>query len=594
MSKTEANIQKSNKRVNSDKPSTSAGKRIKTSTTTNDNEVSASQLCTPKAITDLPEEVLQKILEFAVGKSKRKGFLNASLVCQLWNRLISNSKWMMDNLIPIIKCQRYSNIPNATKFQITRDYRELEVNADYYIYFGKKRETTVLLPHPLVILTMISISSIAQHLRKLKLTNMKITPHHISALSLLENFESLYLYHCHADEYTIEPIELDKLKSLKIHEDEKTTTDIFPWIKPCRIMNFIEVISCKNLDSSSIINFLRQIESLNGCLNKLTWDREDCFCLEVEFNSEFRWEKLEFEWFCLNHKQRLHSILKLIEAINPQAALDNAEYIIKIKEEFLRYVDSVNELVKLFNTCKNFKTLDINTYPSNRNVSSEVLNSFPVVNSVEKLILRSTYGAGGENELMNPATRFFLENLPNVKEVELKDELLCYSDVIKNLSLLKNLKYLKIYYPHNHLSDVFSELNIVKFESLQKLTILLNKLDRYFENEVPQILYNTYDATEAIWKFCAVNPTLNHLNFQLNDHPFWEITRNSNREVKEKSLIRLYTEWLEAETSVKTCRIIIQEKYIAPAKTREEKEFKIFGRILSESEREFFIDIHVF
>lgn len=590
------------KRIHSDEQSTSTTKRVKSSASkTNDNiDPSSPQLSSKqKTISDLPEEVLQGILEFAVGKSKRRRFLNASLVCQLWNRLISKSKWIMDNLKPKITLKLSSNKQNHENFQITRNYRELELedydNSDQCSScrsYGDSEDNEDDLPIlPWLILTKISQFSISQHLRKIVLNYVKISPQYMNALTMFENLDGLSLLKCYTDEFTIiEPIELTKIKHLELdlqNENDDAMNIILPWLKPCKNMKSVKIISREDVVSLSVINFFNQIGSLDEL--SLDWLYPRHHDVLIELKPKFMWKKLELRLKSYNRdrKARFINITKAIDSVKAlcQASSENAEAFISFSIDSLENDDYASCVLAVLNTCKKIKTLTMTTKHKHTAKTSKSFDSLRMMGEVEHLVLDLAFKT--QRYAMDPVIIKIITNLPNIKKISLKDKTWSCSDdsdLVQVFTVMKNLNHLDLYSLNMfYVGDL--RLDILQFENLQTFSFglkLFNDHDQSYK----------YDCTEDLWKICAVNPTLNHLNIKLYGYPCWSIISFEGK-VTKMSLMRIYDEWLAAKSSVKTCRFIIEEKFIAPAKTQDEKEFKLFGRILSEAERFFFIDIQV-
>lgn len=588
------------KRIYSDEQSTSTTKRIKSSAKTNDIDPSSPQRSSkPKTISDLPEEVLQGILGFAVGKSNREGSLNASLVCQLWNRLISESKWIMDNLKPKIVLKFLLNKQNLENFQVTRNYRELELE-DYddsdqcssCRSYGDKEDNDDDLPIlPWLILTKISQFPISQHLRKIVFNYVKISPQYINALTMFENLDCLTLLKCYADEFTIttEPIELTKIKHLELdlqNENDDAMNVILPWLKPCKNMKSVKIISREDVVSLSVINFLNQIESLNEL--SLDWLYPRHYVVLIELKPKFLWKKLELRLKSY-HRDRNASFINIARAIESikalcQASSENAEAFISFSIDSLENDDYASCVLAVLNTCKKIKTLTATTKHKHTARNSESFDSLRMIEEVENLVLDLACEEKRSNA-MDANIIKIITSLPNVKKVSLNDKswIRSNSDLVQVFTIMKNLNHLDLFSLDMFYLGDWS-LEIPQFENLQTFSFglkLSNDHDRDYK----------YERTEQLWKFCAVNPTLNHLNIKLYGYPCWRFISFEGK-VTKMSLMRIYDEWLVAESSVKTCRIIIEEKFI-DAKTQDEKEFKLFGRVLNEAERIFFIDIQV-
>lgn len=203
---------------------------------------------TRKQISDLPVEVLEKIMEFAVGDSKIAGFLNPSLVCKQWNHIVSNSQWIMSQLSGKIEIRTDANAVNIENFKITRDYRDFQVSGHNFI--SKNYDLSSTFPA--------IISSLTRNLRKLSLFGLALCEFSFSALRSLGGLHCLSFCHCSCPDDVIRPVTLENMEHLEVTGYDAT---ILNWLT-CKELDSITFAGSKLL-SPPVVTFLNNIERVD-------------------------------------------------------------------------------------------------------------------------------------------------------------------------------------------------------------------------------------------------------------------------------------------------------------------------------------------
>lgn len=337
---------------------------------------------TKLAISDLPYDVLEKILEFVVGSSNDAGFLNASTVCNKWNEVISSSAWIMHRLRPKVL---FENLEDDHRFHLTRKYRLILLMGDFS--FDPS-------PSQLQVMSSISALEIADQLQQVTFNNFVLTLVHFNALQSLKNLRSLSFYYClDADIGDNKPIELNKLRNLTVKYSNRTS--ILDWIKCKELDSFTYDLWSHNGEDdidSSIVSFLNQLERLDA----LHLPNSGCWISDVELKPKFLWSKLELKIPCDNAPSTEATGIKAL----CQASKDNAESIITIEMYHFENASDVNRLwssnwLDFLNIClPTIKSLTIDDYVEGvvGEIDENLIISLLVMNSVEKLIVCQTHG----------------------------------------------------------------------------------------------------------------------------------------------------------------------------------------------------------
>lgn len=131
--------------------------------------------------------------------------------------MISQSDVIVNKLKPKIVLSFTKVVVNTSKIQITRPYRELtlKTNSHYEYEYVKEEFGEFLSTNPTLILSTIASSSF-DHLQALTLEYIPLDGYLFGALHSLKNLETLKLEYCHAEDTKMEPIELKKIKHLKV------------------------------------------------------------------------------------------------------------------------------------------------------------------------------------------------------------------------------------------------------------------------------------------------------------------------------------------------------------------------------------------
>lgn len=479
---------------------------------------SLSSAAPPKTINELPVEVLQKILAYAVGGPKTAGQLNASLVCWKWNQVVSESTEIVDNLRPKIVLRHSRNIENATKFKITRNYRELTLE-------DSTQPTEIHSTHPLIVMSAISNSTVAQHLRELTMDSLRLTPYIFGALLSLENLETLSMIDCTNESKTtdFDPVQLSKLNHLEFGCDDSES--LLGWLD-CKKLQYFKFYSERM--NSHVVNFLNNLEKLDELIFdcRMDWDDD----LDVALNPKFRWNKLDFE-FPVDHDSEVAaaSITALFNASSSTAEADvSVSTCVFVGDSPLLSRSVLDSLT----ACKKIKIMRISgDCPTIENMSS--LRRMP---ELEKLTICINSDDVDDSDEVT-AIDVLIEKFTGVREVILGE--FCNSEVVMGMSrAMKLLTHLDISDVVNNLETLVHNEDVPVFKSIQSLTFsLVGSLNENLAES------NTLRLEVGnLWQFCAANPTLTHLNMQTGADP---------------SLMSFYESWLANKTSVRTCKLIV-------------------------------------
>lgn len=516
-----------------------------------------------KTITDLSDEMLQKILEFAVGP-KCARFLDLSLVCHQWNDLISTSLSIVNNLKPKIKLEPSKNVEKAASFPITRKYHELTLEL-------KKDKLGIYNANPFLVMTSIS-TTLSDNLKSLTLDSLTINPYFIGALHSLENLQNLTLVRCEVEHVVeIDKVQFKGLENLKLMS---TTGTILSWLKCEKLKSFsfeAQIIS------SYLIGFLNQLKHLDELIIKewKGWENS-----RIALKPEFKWEKFEFlvpgyasyritSWYLHLSNNAIANILALC-----QASSQNAEAHITFDWNCFNESEA-DDMVNILNSCTAIKTLTIGGYGAIKTNLSKLRS----LDEVETLIMPQVDGF-----------EKFIEKLPNVKHLTLTLSCDKYNfQVLPQLKLLEHLDISTILRPIPKFVESAGS-DLLKLPKLQSITVSLKV--EYAEKKWSDPL--RYELTGSLWRFCSYNPSVKHVQFNVNGGPWWRKTY-SDGQLTENSLISVYKSWSNYTTSVELCKFIINRNSANTSKglrkTREEKEVEVFGRILSEKEKQFFSEM---
>lgn len=507
-----------------------------------------------KTLSDLPEEILQYILEFAVGNPKCAGFLNPSLVCYQWNDLISKSKWIMDDLDPKIVLSHSDNVEQVGNFQITRNYREITLHTKKTV---KIKQPGILSTHPLLALSTIS-STLANDLTELTLSRQSLTPYHIGLLIPLKNLDTLSIINCVVEPSRMKPLKLQQIDHLEI---ENTPNVLLSWLECDKLISF--TLDNKSVNSY-VVDFLNQVESLNEV--KIHSSKEWNVAVAL-LKPKFMWNKLEFVFpSSIVSENALLSVKALC-----LASSENAEIHIHASAKWLDESRDPH-LISVLNECKKINYLRF----FYREKNAEIANIDSKIDMLRQMdeVERLDIGIDSGFEKL-------IKKFPNVTDLILESE--CNASKLSSMATeLQNLEYLDI------TSAVIGDLSVqVPFKSLQ--TIVYKPPVKLNDAGEPE----SYNSSEAVWKFCNFNPSLKDVHLVQHDGPWWQIRRYHGKETVH-SLINYYQEWLPYRCPVE-CSLFIDrsanDESKGLRKSREEKELEVFGRALNEDEKKFFSNI---
>lgn len=420
-------------------PEDNAAATVTTTTIAEDNAVVSANPSNTMA--DLPDNVLQKILELTVDSSSNSvEFLSASLVCKKWAMLISHSDVIVNKLKPKI-ILKYTE--NSSKFSVTRSYRQLKIRIDSD--FGHDFKDKVLSINPVEILTTFASSPSLNHLRDLTLDYVPLTADIHGTLSSLEMLRNLSIVNCILkDSNKVQPVAMKNLKHLKVEGWES---------------NVLSLLNCKELETlnirvkwgnaNHIVNFLKQLDVVHQ---------------EILVS-----DSGSFAFFASSRDLKASN-----EGLEYLNLIPDSEFMMK----FLH--DHINSL-----------TLN------NENPDIKNIDALPRLNSVEKLDLGGRIG----NEIFKK----LIEKLPNIKEVMMQHCFDFNNVKLMDMSLLmKNLTHLDISRRSLNLSIFGDDISSVKFTSIRSLAVTLqpkcdeNGVPQGYDHESSEMLWNFCAANRTL------------------------------------------------------------------------------------------------
>lgn len=533
-------------------------------------------------ISGLPDEALEKILEYAIGNGKGPGLLNPSLVCKKWNDLITQSSQIWRHLKPKITLKLAYEAESALdEVQIARKCRELKLGSDSeYPYLTNRFPA-----YPITIMQKIS-SSLGVHLRKLTLFNLVITPCYFNTLHLsLLNLNSLSLEGCRADNTTsnFEPVHLKYLMHLRLKNTPNSGGSRFlSWLSCSKLMMF----AYEEWEIDSIaVKFLNQLEQLD----ELIFAEHSSFeAANNLLSPQFKWRKLRFGF-------PVRFYTSSIEATNIRTLFKSSTHDAYAHIDFCMLTWLRNELsdllLSILNECKVIKCVKTMIFRTKENIEiiMDKISMLRQMNEVEKLEL--CIPRGMESQLI----AMLIGKLPNVKEMVMTGR--CSSKHLNQLAeMMKKINHLNVakmdfecYGNPPPELEWISECENAVFASLQTFTVRAPVIhDNDLNNRQPL----AYGPTKSLWNFCQANSSLKKVIVQQVDGPWWQVN-SFKGEVTEQSLICLYKEWLLNQSSVTCILKMTQEEPVSSAvwKSREHKEFAVFGRALNGDEKKFFSEI---
>lgn len=374
-------------------------------------------------------------------------------------------------------------------------------------------------------------------LRTVVLRDVKLNNNSFVALNSLKGLKSLSLRYCHlaADECEVAPITLDKLMHLEL----RNSTELIPWIG--RNLQSLDLFSDEDADPAvgQFINECNQLKALK--MNYCNWSSEMSI-----LDPKFSLDSLELTLpsnLCELKPNTLGSIISLGKSLKKTATVT-----IRIGED----VDG-EFLINFLNSCAQIHQLIFETvWPIEANV-----DELRTMHEVARLEIHTDYNL----TVMEKLTK----KLPNIQLLTLHTE-----DSAVDESSVR---------------EPISKLN-VEFKNLNSLTIHVPiKRD---ENNFPV----SYASTAKLWENFSFKSSLKELNFVVDFNT--ALCQNN-------SLIKLYNDWISADKrpSVKACSLAIQKcwtwKYDLKIlqNSRDDRELKVFGRVLSVDEKQFFTRITI-
>lgn len=506
----------------------------------------------PKQISNLPVEILQKILEYAVGDSKVAGFLNPTLVCVQWNEIVSNSRWIMRQQSAKIEIRTVASAEKTSDFKITRDYREFALSGPHSCYKYWDLISTSIVPT--------IMSSLTLNLRKLTIYHLSLPKIFFEALQSLAGLHSLSFICCSGpDDVDTCSVALKNLQRLALIASD---------------LSILSCLTCKELDSFTFEK--RKLATpLITFLNNL--DRLDEVNMRIRTSSyDNSWVlKPKFKWSLLNAYVDGAAMPFYVALL--QASSQNSEAHITLNKH---WPESLELLISFFNNC-----------PAKIKSLSMAKGRFSVPMNLRRLDEMERLEIEGNHAFSVPIVgdgfKLFVEQkLSNIKELIWRNAF--GSSNLMELSATKmSLEHLDISHIFKLSELVHADGQVPVYPFLRSLTVQLRlKYLEYDDYYVPDY----YESTENLWKFCSVNRSLIHLNIKVVGIIIHQT---------QFSLISFYRDWMANgnTTSVETCSLTYRrhgsDESHGLRKSRQGMELEIFGRLLSNEEHMFFKEINI-
>lgn len=513
---------------------------------------------TPKAITDLPEELLVRVFDHlkAAGKRGSSDLLNKTLVCKEWNRIIFENATLASKVK--LKLTKYDmNMLAINSFQLSRNYRNIKVeDSENFRNFREQSSFDFVTP----------LSSQC-HLTSLELFELKVSPQFMASLSVIRSIKSLTLHCCRADGdwSNPEPADFHHLRDLKI--PLPTHQEILSAIK-CKELDRLEANFYVGFETSfRLTDFLIQLDRCD----ELILEIQPSYVPSERAQLKLLWKKLSLT--CYYFYDDYDCAPFIVNFLDPlcKASAENSE------TEIIFYrITSSSVWAPIFNYFKRITSLEIGLSISSlppietfNSLNNKMFDVKKLAIVTEFLTYESFFGLAG--------------NLPNVTNLKLLDEIKDVELPPETVNMLQPFfnQITKLAVPNDFLEKAHSVNHIsrVNFTNMKELSIEISK-SSWWENSL------------FLELFCLRNQLLNHVNVDV------KVKFQDSSNLSVFNLIRLYD---LLRVAVSSCSIFID---IATAtrefesgeflgsthwRSRAENEIEIFGKTLSEDENCFFI-----
>lgn len=532
-------------------------------------------------ISKLPDDVLFTIFELLHdGSNETPDLLNATLVCQRWNQIISQFSRLMSRLKLNINTDDLE-----TDFKLTRQYRSVKVSEKYPINYSRSlnRDQTNLATTNI----LKQVEQNANYMTTIELHRIKILPQHIESLSHCELLHTLTVGTLLFDDdnygqkigfFRTQQFNFKALRNLKFSKQVDS-------------MRILKYMKCKQLDTFDafhtydggvgslsecaycVINFLNQLERCDEILMQIQQ-------FDVDLQPKFAWKKMRMkcDMDIRNFRHVLScAVISSIEALC-RASVTNTESEIT----FINFDELEHRLeriwIAIFKNCKGVNTLNLYRTP--------LPTSFKQLNNLDKIkrldigtsVLENDNFPNLTRELRNVTqlnifSESSLDKLAVPAESELK--LRSFFNQITDLTLPQMYAYHLPSPPYSRDQENFFEN---KFTNLRTLTIQ-DSWCRFWDCHEPLFVHH----------YCSNNQSLNHLNVQIG-YP----RKHSSENHGKLNLLKWYSEF---HLDIKTCSIMVysndqtsmnMDQFINWRKAKID-EIELFGRILNDDENRFFV-----
>lgn len=532
-------------------------------------------------ISKLPDDVLFTIFELLHdGTNGSPDLLNATLVCQRWNHIISQFSRLMSRLKLSINTDDLE-----TDFKLTRQYRSVKLSRKYpqnYSRSSNRDQTNLAITNILK-----EVEHNANYMTTIELHRIKILPQHIESLSRCELLQTLTVGTLLFDDdnygqkigfFRTQQFNFKALRNLKFSKQ----------IDSMRILKYMK---CKQLDTFDafhtydggvgslsecaycVINFLNQLERCDEILMQIQQ-------FDADLLPKFTWRKIKLK--CDMDIRNFRHVLSCAVISSIEALCRASESNSECEITFINFDELEHRLeriwIAIFNNSKIINTLNLYRTPLPTNFK-QLYN----LDKIKRLDI-------GTSMLENDDFPKLIAELRNVTQLNIFSESSLDKLVVPVESELKlrsffnqitDLTLPQMYAYHLPSPPYGQDQNYLfenKFYNLRTLTIQ-DSWCRFWDGHEPLFVHH----------YCSNNQNLNHLNVQIG-YPRKKSSENQGK-------INHLNWYSEFHVDIKTCSILVysndqtsmnMEEFINWRKAKVD-EVELFGKILNDDENRFYV-----